>query len=151
MPCSPEHIFKDSVNPKSAGTPPEREFGTPEPRGLESLFSPDAPRGMLSKKVLTYFVSDYGENVPESAQEDNYIGRSVTAVVVKTFVPCFIVQMPKKIRARIYSVSFMKMRTSASPLTSRSSSSSHMAKPRLHAPSSPPNAASASHHQHSFS
>lgn len=111
-----------------AETSSKRAFETPEPRGLHNLFSPDAPRGSLDKKVVTHFVSDYGDNVPESAHEDNYTGRSIIAVVVKTFVPCYIVQMPEKVRARIYSVSSLDVGM-CSFLTSSSSSSSLTARP----------------------
>lgn len=87
---------------------PERDLDTPEPRALDRMFTPDAPEPSiikLSKKVITRFETDYGDNVPKSAEEGTYTGPSVTAVVVKTFVPCYIVQMPKEVRSRIYSVS----------------------------------------------
>lgn len=85
-------------------TLPEQDLVTPEPRPLDGLFTPDAPHGSLTKTITTQFVTDYGENVPESAHELVYTGPSVIAWVVKTSVPSYLLQMPKDVRTRIYNV-----------------------------------------------
>ncbi|CZT24024.1 uncharacterized protein RCC_09741 [Ramularia collo-cygni] len=100
---SPDHTSSSSVSFKFEESVPARQLDTPPARDLEGLFTPDAPQVTLSKKVSTRFESDFGENVPDSAHEDNYTGPEVIAIVVKTVVPCYIVQMPKEVRARIYS------------------------------------------------
>lgn len=120
IPYTPEHVSKNDTDLTSTQLPSERKNDidltstdlpferknvTPERRSLDELFTPDAPHAALDKKITTIFQSDFGDNVPEWAQGDNYTGPTVTATVVKTFVPSYILQMPKAIRQRIYSVS----------------------------------------------
>lgn len=109
MPYTPEHATETNGDSTAINKSPERDFETPEPRALDGMFTPDAPGTTMSKKVVTRFASDYGENVPEFAQEGKYTGPSIAAVVVKTFVPCYIVQMPSKVRAKIYTVSLLPL------------------------------------------
>lgn len=136
IPYTPEHISDEDLDSQWAASEAQidtaeprvaadAQLDTPEPRALHDLFSPDAPHGSMDKKVVTHYrthpwVSNYGDNVPEWAQEDLedngsgrppglYNGPMVTCEVVKTFVPSYILQMPKKVRALIFGVSLLRL------------------------------------------
>lgn len=115
IPYTPEHTSKPTADLDLSKASQERDLDTPEPRPLDALFTPDAPHGGLTKKVTTRFISNYDENLlDEDLKDERYTGPKIIAWVEKTVVPCYILQMPKEVRARIYKVNAFPLRSPGS-------------------------------------